>query len=64
MSTKTHKGVKGRLKVTKSGKVLHRRTGKRHLLNKKSSRRKRRLRGWKSLAPSERKKLKRQYGFG
>lgn len=40
---KTRKAVAKRFKVTASGKVLRRRQGKRHILQKKSSKRKRRL---------------------
>ncbi|HVL99285.1 MAG TPA: 50S ribosomal protein L35 [Egibacteraceae bacterium] len=40
---KTHSGAKDRFRVTKTGKVLHRRMNRNHILEKKSSRRKRRL---------------------
>lgn len=40
---KTKKAAKKRFKVTGSGKILHKKAGKSHLLSKKSSRRKRRL---------------------
>ncbi|MFO7947424.1 MAG: 50S ribosomal protein L35 [Armatimonadota bacterium] len=46
---KTKKAAKKRLKVTGSGKIVHKQTGKSHLLGKKSSRRKRRLSGRKQL---------------
>jgi large subunit ribosomal protein L35 len=42
---KTKKAAKKRFKVTGSGKVVHKKAGKSHLLGKKSSRRKRRLSG-------------------
>jgi large subunit ribosomal protein L35 len=41
---KTHKGAKKRFKITGSGKVKRMRAFKSHILNKKSSKRKRRLR--------------------
>ena len=41
---KTHKGAKKRFKITESGKVKRMRTFKSHILTKKSSKRKRRLR--------------------
>ncbi|MDD3089156.1 MAG: 50S ribosomal protein L35 [Candidatus Omnitrophica bacterium] len=41
---KTRKGVKKRFKITKNGKVIRKRAGKRHILTKKSSKRKRGLR--------------------
>jgi large subunit ribosomal protein L35 len=40
---KTHKATAKRLKVTGSGKIMHKQAGASHLLSKKSSRRKRRL---------------------
>lgn len=40
---KTHSGAKDRFRVTRRGKVLHGRQNKSHLLEKKSSSRKRRL---------------------
>ena len=40
---KTHSGTKGRIKITKTGKVLRGNAGKNHLLQKKSAARKRRL---------------------
>lgn len=40
---KTHSGAKDRFRVTKTGKVLHRRMNRNHLLEKKTSKRKRRL---------------------
>ncbi len=40
---KTHSGAKKRFKVTGTGKVMHERVNKRHLLESKSSRRTRRL---------------------
>ncbi len=42
---KTKKAAAKRFKVTGSGKVMHKQPGKRHLLSKKSRRRKRRLAG-------------------
>ncbi|HEX9824513.1 MAG TPA: 50S ribosomal protein L35 [Actinomycetota bacterium] len=40
---KTHRGAAKRFRVTRNGKVLHRRANRAHLLGKKSSRRTRRL---------------------
>ena len=42
---KTHSGAKKRFRVTGSGKIMHERAGKRHLLERKSSRVTRRLSG-------------------
>jgi len=41
---KTRKAVKARFKVTGTGKLKRAKPGKRHILTKKSSKRKRRLR--------------------
>jgi large subunit ribosomal protein L35 len=40
---KTHSGAKKTFRVTGSGKIMHERAGKRHLLERKSSRQTRRL---------------------
>lgn len=41
---KTHSGAKKRFKLTKSGKVVRAHANKRHILNKKTTKRKRGLR--------------------
>lgn len=41
---KTHSGAKKRFKVTKTGKILRAHANKSHILNKKSTKRKRTLR--------------------
>ena len=41
---KTHTGAKKRFKVTKSGKIKLSHAGRRHILNKKSTKRKRAMR--------------------
>ena len=55
---KTHSGAKKRFKVTGTGKILHERAGKRHLLERKSSKLTRRLTGTAELAPQDAKKVK------
>jgi len=55
---KTHSGAKKRFKVTGTGKVLHERAGKRHLLERKPSKLTRRLTGTAELAPQDAKKVK------
>ena len=60
---KTHSGAKKRFKVTGSGKVLHERAGKRHLLERKSSALTRRLTGTVELAPQDAKKVKKLLGL-
>ena len=59
---KTHSGTKKRIKVTGSGKLMHERTNKRHLLEVKSSRRTRRLSGVAEVAPADTKKIKKLLG--
>jgi large subunit ribosomal protein L35 len=55
---KTHSGAKKRFKVTGTGKVLHERAGKRHLLERKPSTLTRRLTGTAELAPGDAKMVK------
>lgn len=40
---KTHKAIASKVKITGTGKLLRRRAGKRHLMAKKTSKRKRQL---------------------
>ena len=57
---KTHKGAKKRFKITGSGKVKRMRAFKSHILTKKTSKRKRRLRRSAIIATrGETKRLKR-----
>ena len=55
---KSHKGAKKRFKVTGSGKVTRRSKNLNHFLEKKSSRRKRRLSGDHELAPADSPRIK------
>jgi large subunit ribosomal protein L35 len=50
---KTHSGMKKRVKVTGRGKLLTERAGKRHLLERKSSRLTRRLTGTTEVAKAD-----------
>ena len=56
---KTHKGTATRFKVTGSGKIMRQKANKRHLLEHKSSRRKRRLDGTAVVAESDAPRIKR-----
>jgi large subunit ribosomal protein L35 len=58
---RSHRGAAKRFRVTKSGKVLHRKANRSHLLGKKTSRRKRRL-AQKSSVGAERKNILRLLG--
>ena len=50
---KTHSGAKKRFKITGSGKLLHERAGKRHLLERKPSTLTRRLTGTVEVAKQD-----------
>jgi large subunit ribosomal protein L35 len=58
MKAKTHRGTAKRFRVTRTGKVLRRKANKSHLLQKKSSRRKRRLSGTTEVGPERREILR------
>jgi large subunit ribosomal protein L35 len=55
---KTRKSAASRYKVTGSGKVKYKKQGLRHILTKKSSKRKRKLRKSGTLSAAEVKKIK------
>jgi len=59
---KTHKGLAKRVKISGRGKVMHHRSGAAHLLSKKGSRRRRRLRQPAGLAKGEAKNVRQQLG--
>ena len=61
---KTHKGLKARIRVTKTGKVLRRRAGKSHLMSGKRGKTVRQLRRKAQMSPGDCRVLKRQYGVG
>lgn len=54
---KTKKSIAKRFKVTATGKVLHARAGRRHLLSSKNSKRRRRLGEVAQLHPGEAHKV-------
>ncbi len=55
---KTHSSAKKRFKVTGSGKIKRRRSGLRHILTKKSKKRKLRLRHAAICADGDAKRIK------
>ena len=59
---KTHKGLKKRVKITATGKVMHRRAGAGHLMSGKNAKRRRRLRSDKMMGPGEANRIKRALG--
>ncbi|HEV7453015.1 MAG TPA: 50S ribosomal protein L35 [Pseudonocardiaceae bacterium] len=60
---KTHRGTAKRVKVSATGKLLRQRAGKRHLLEKKSSRVTRRLHGVVEVAPQDAKRIRQLLGL-
>lgn len=60
---KTHRGAKKRYKVTGTGRILRRKTNRSHILEKKSSRRKRRLAGTTEVTGGDRERARRQLGI-
>ena len=59
---KTHQGAAGRFEVRKNGKLKRRRSGHNHMLEKKSTRRKRRLNRETVVNPADQKRIKRLMG--
>jgi large subunit ribosomal protein L35 len=55
---KTHSGAKKRFRVTRNGKVMARQKNRAHLLEHKSSTRRRRLAGEVEIAAPDAKKIK------
>lgn len=59
---KTHSGAKKRIRVTKTGKLVHRHARLNHFLQKKSASRKRRLNRTATFSGSQAKTLKKKLG--
>ena len=59
---KTHSGMKKRVKITGSGRLLTERAGKRHLLERKSSKLTRRLTGTTEIADVDAPRVKKLLG--
>jgi len=59
---KSHKGSKGRFKVTGTGKLRRRRVGLNHMLGKKTSTRKRRLGSGTTVSKADTKRVRRMLG--
>ncbi|MHB2024925.1 MAG: 50S ribosomal protein L35 [Mycobacteriales bacterium] len=60
---KTHSGAQKRFRVTGSGKLMHRRSNRNHLLEHKPSTRTRRLEGETELAAPDRSRARRLLGL-
>ncbi|MBM3333302.1 50S ribosomal protein L35 [Candidatus Sumerlaeota bacterium] len=63
MKLKTSRGAAKRFKVTKSGHIMRRRAFHSHILTKKRSKRKRRLRGEAEVSAANRKQIRRLLGL-
>ena len=61
---KTRKSAAKRYKVTSSGKVKYKKQGLRHILTKKSSKRKRKLRTLGTLNSTENRRVKKLLPYG
>ncbi|AFR05820.1 MULTISPECIES: 50S ribosomal protein L35 [Nocardiopsis] len=59
---KSHSGAKDRFKVTGSGKIMRRRANKNHILEHKTSKRKRKLSNEAVLSPADTKNIKKLLG--
>jgi len=55
---KTHKGLAKRIKISKTGKIKRRHAMSRHLLNKKSAKRKRRYKKYWDISKTNKKVIK------
>ncbi len=55
---KTHSGAKKRFRVTRNGKVMSKKRNANHILEKKSPKRKRNLRGTSTLADAPARQVK------
>jgi large subunit ribosomal protein L35 len=60
--TKSHRSTAKRFRITRKGKVLHRKATGNHMLTKKSSSRRRRVEGMTEVAPREAKTIRRLLG--
>lgn len=60
---KTHRGAKKRFKVTGTGKIMRRKVNRSHILEKKASKRTRRLAGEAELPKGDAQRVRRQLGI-
>ncbi len=54
---KTHRGAAKRFKKTGSGRIVHQKQGKRHILTKMRTKRKRHLRERGEVSPADHKRI-------
>lgn len=60
---KTHSGMKKRVKMTGGGKFKHKKQNLRHILTKKTSKRKRHLRNLEVMSSAEAHRMRRLMGM-
>ncbi len=60
---KTHSGAKKRFKVTGTGKIMRRQVNTSHILEKKPSKRMRRLAGERELTGGDKARIRKQLGI-
>jgi large subunit ribosomal protein L35 len=60
---KTNKAAKKRFRITKTGKIMFTKTKKRHLLADRTPKKKRQIRGWKSLHPTHQDTIIRYFPY-
>ena len=60
---KTHSGIKKRVKVTGTGKIVHQKSGKRHNLEGKPTKRTRRLDGIAEVSKADVSRVKKMLGI-
>jgi len=61
---KIHKGIRKRMRVTATGKILRKRPGKGHLMTTKKSKRRRRLSATVQVAKPEMYHIRKLLGLG
>lgn len=61
---KTNSGAKKRFRITRTGKVMQSKSYKRHLLESKSSKRKRQMRGTMTMCDTEAVRIKKLMPYG
>lgn len=59
---KPHRGIKKRVKITKTGKIVRRHASGNHFLEKKSASRKRKFAGIEIVSGKQAKNIKRKLG--
>lgn len=64
MKLKTNKAAKKRFKITAKGKILMPQTKRRHLLTDREPTQKRRLRRWKEIDVTDKKRLRPLLPYG